>query len=125
MKIEHKNLIIRNAKPADAEQLAAWWNDEFVMAHAGFPQGLGIAPCEIIERIRKENEERRTLIILMDDLPLGEMNYRKKDDDSLEIGIKICSPAHQNKGLGKIILSLLISRLFEMGYHKIVLDTNL
>ena len=41
MKIQHENLTIRQAMVADAKQLAAWWNDGAVMAHAGFPNGLG------------------------------------------------------------------------------------
>lgn len=36
MKIQYENLTIRQAEVADAEQLAAWWNDGAVMAHAGF-----------------------------------------------------------------------------------------
>ena len=42
MKIIHCDLCIRNAEEKDCEQLAAWWNDGSVMAHAGFPNGLGI-----------------------------------------------------------------------------------
>ena len=34
-------LRIRNAVPADCRRLADWWNDGAVMAHAGFPNGLG------------------------------------------------------------------------------------
>ena len=40
-KIQYENLTIRQAEVADAKQLAAWWNDGAVMAHAGFPNGLG------------------------------------------------------------------------------------
>ena len=35
------NITIRSATLADAPLLNAWWNDGAVMAHAGFPQGLG------------------------------------------------------------------------------------
>lgn len=43
-----------------------------------------------------------------------------------EIGIKICDTDMQNKGLGKVILSIFIDGLFnELGYKKIVLNTNL
>lgn len=41
MHIKYKNLTIRDAMAVDAEQLTAWWNDGAVMAHAGFPNGLG------------------------------------------------------------------------------------
>jgi RimJ/RimL family protein N-acetyltransferase len=54
------------------------------------------------------------------------MNYRIAGDDACEIGIKICDASQQNKGLGKIILSLFIRTLFEEGgFRKILLDTNL
>ena len=41
MMIRYGNLTIRQADVADAKQLTAWWNDGEVMAHAGFPYGLG------------------------------------------------------------------------------------
>lgn len=47
MHLTHRNLTIRNATTADAPQLAAWWNDGTVMAHAGFPNGLGTTPEKI------------------------------------------------------------------------------
>lgn len=37
MKIIYNDLCIRNAEGKDCEQLATWWNDGSVMAHAGFP----------------------------------------------------------------------------------------
>ena len=49
-KIQYENLTIRQAEVADAKQLAAWWNDGAVMAHAGFPNGLGTTEEEIIKR---------------------------------------------------------------------------
>ena len=48
MNLQYSNLTIRTAVPADAEQLAAWWNDGAVMAHAGFPLGLGITEEKVI-----------------------------------------------------------------------------
>ena len=47
MLLKNENLTIRNADAADAEQLAAWWNDGSVMAHAGFPLGLGTSAEKI------------------------------------------------------------------------------
>jgi hypothetical protein len=41
MNIKYDQLCIRNAEKKDCEQLAKWWNDGKVMAHAGFPNGLG------------------------------------------------------------------------------------
>ena len=39
MYLKHNDLIIRNATEKDAVQLAMWWNDGRVMAHAGSPRG--------------------------------------------------------------------------------------
>ena len=43
------NLVIRDATALDAETLCTWWNDGMLMAHVGYPLGLGISP-QIIER---------------------------------------------------------------------------
>ena len=56
MKIQHENLTVRQAESADAKQLTAWWNDGAVMAHAGFPGGLGTTEEEVIEIIKKFKE---------------------------------------------------------------------
>ena len=120
MNLQYKNLIIRDAVAADAEQLTVWWNDGAVMAHAGFPNGLGTTVEKVIAGLgngRLVLEENGRLI--------GEACYRKVDDGIAEIGIKICETDCQNRGLGRIILSMLISWLFEQGFKKIVLDTNL
>lgn len=118
--IQYENLTIRQADVSDAKQLAAWWNDGAVMAHAGFPNGLGTTEAEVIEGLgngRMVIEENARLI--------GECNYREVDDDIAEIGIKICETDCQNRGVGRKVLSMLIGWLFQNGYSKIVLDTNL
>lgn len=127
MILEHKNLVIRNAAAGDARQLAAWWNDGKVMAHAGFPNGTGQTAQEIAASLEKDTDEtHRRLIIEVDNAPAGEMNYRNLGGQTAEIGVKICDFSRQDKGLGKILLSMLIAFLFEdKGYRKIVLDTNL
>lgn len=51
MNIEYDQLCIRNAEKKDCEQLAKWWNDGKVMAHAGFPNGLGTTATEIEKQI--------------------------------------------------------------------------
>ena len=120
MNLQYRNLTIRTAVPRDAEQLAAWWNNGAVMAHAGFLNGLGITKEKVIAGMghgRLILEENGRLI--------GEACYRKVDDGTSEIGIKICETDCQNRGLGRIILSMLIAWLFEQGFQKIVLDTNL
>ncbi len=126
MKIEYKNIIIRNAEKRDCEQLAKWWNDGSVMAHAGFPNGLGTSAEEIEKQIETDSDNsKRRLIIENDHVPIGEMSYYNLGDNIAEIGIKICEPDYQEKGLGRIILSMFIGELFNMGYKKIILDTNL
>lgn len=118
--IRYENLTIRQAEAADAKQIADWWNDGTVMAHAGFPNGLGTTEDEVKKRIGDGFmviEEGARLI--------GECNYRKEADGIAEIGIKICEADRQNRGIGRKVLSILIGWLFENGYVKICLDTNL
>ena len=52
MLLKYRNLTIRDAVVQDAEQLAQWWNDGRVMAHAGFPNGTGETAQEIAESIK-------------------------------------------------------------------------
>lgn len=118
--LTHKTLTIRTALPEDAPQLVQWWNDGAVMAHAGFPNGLGTT----VEAEAKRLPGRR-MIILEGDRPIGECNYRDQGDGIAEIGIKICETDCQNRGLGRIVLSMLIAYLFGAGFQKIILDTNL
>ena len=120
MNLQHKNLTIRDAVAADAEQLTAWWNDGAVMAHAGFPLGLGTTVENVIARLGNGR-----LILEENERLIGEACYRIVGEGIAEIGIKICETDCQNRGLGRVILSMLISWLFEQGFEKIVLDTNL
>lgn len=118
--IQYENLTIRQAQAADAKQLAAWWNDGTVMAHAGFPNGVGTTEAEVAKGLGKG-----CMVIQEGDRLIGECNYREVEDGTAEIGIKICETDCQNRGVGRKILSLLIGWLFRNGYSKIVLDTNL
>lgn len=120
MHIKYDSLTIRDAVAADAAQLTAWWNDGAVMAHAGFPNGLGTTVEKVIAGLGNGR-----LILIENERLIGEACYRKVGDGVAEIGIKICETDCQNRGLGRIILSMLISWLFEQGFEKIVLDTNL
>ena len=126
MHISYQEITIRDAVAADAAQLCAWWNDGAVMAHAGFPNGLGTSVEEIIAKISDQNSGHYRHVIEHQGKLIGEMNYRDVNPAVCEIGIKICDASMQNKGLGKIILSMFISELFNRyGYQKIQLDTNL
>lgn len=119
-KIQYENLTLRQAEAADAKQLAAWWNDGAVMAHAGFPNGLGTTEEEVIEGL-----DSGRMVIEESDRLIGECNYRNLVDGVAEIGIKICETDCQNRGVGRKVLSMLIGWLFKNGYSRIVLDTNL
>ena len=127
MLLEHKNLKIRNATVSDAPLLVNWWNDGKVMAHAGFPKGIGETPENVAKKIETDDDNKsRRLILEVDNLPVGEACYYNLGDKIAEIGIKICDFSKQEKGFGRIYLSMLIGSLFEdFGYEKIVLDTNL
>ena len=120
MLVQYNDLTVRPALPSDAPQLVRWWNDGAVMAHAGFPLGLGTTVEREIPRLRSGNR----LMLEYQDRPIGEMNWRDVGG-AAEIGIKICEAPMQERGLGRIALSLLCAELFRMGFPKIVLDTNL
>lgn len=126
MLLQYKGLVIRNARVEDSEILCCWWNDGKIMAHAGFPNGIGETQEVIMENILSDNDDtHRLLIIEKDSVVIGEMNYRNMGNGVAEIGIKICDFSKQEKGYGKVLLSMLINELFSMGYKKIILDTNL
>ena len=126
MDVSDREIRLRSAGAADCPQLAAWWNDGAVMAHAGFPRGLGTTAEAIREQLRSDSDDtRRRLIIECAGRPIGECSFRRLENRSAEIGIKICDPAYQERGLGRRALSLLIRALFDLGCEKIVLDTNL
>ena len=122
----YNGVSIRYAGVNDAQILADWWNDGEVMAHAGFPYGLKTTANKVAAAIKEESDKtRRRLIIEYESTPIGEMSYRHADDDTAEIGIKICDRSYQNRGIGKIALSLLITMLFDKGYGTVILNTNL
>ncbi len=127
MLLEYKNLRIRNATMEDADILTIWWNDGAVMAHAGFPNGIGETPEHVAEKIATDDDNKsRRLILELADSPIGEACFYNLGNKVAEIGIKICDFSKQEKGLGRLYLSMLIHSLFkESGYEKIILDTNL
>lgn len=122
----HALITIRNAEEKDAALLAGWWNDGRVMAHAGFPKGLMTTAEKIAASLTTDTDfTRRRLILEYANAPIGEMSYRVVSEEACEIGIKICDFSMQEKGIGRKALSLLIQGLFEMGFARILLDTNL
>ena len=127
MLLTFNNFSIRNAELEDADLLCRWWNDGEVMAHAGYPNGLNTTPEAIRASLMTDADGiHRRLIMEIDKVPVGEMNYRHQGDKKAIIGIKICEPSQQNQGAGTIFLKMLITSLFnDLGYETIVLDTNL
>lgn len=127
MHINYRNLTIRNAEKKDAEILVNWWNDGRIMEHAGYPNGLSTNIKSVSDSLLTDDDfSQRRLIIEADETPVGEMNYRNKGNSTAEIGIKICDKSYQERGLGRLFLSMIITSLFdEYGYKKIILDTNI
>lgn len=133
MYLKNGNLVIRSAEVKDAVQLNTWWNDGAVMAHAGFPNGLGEALEDTIAGIKKnEKNLSQRCIIEIDSVLAGEMSYYLLEGNTAEIGIKICETAYQNQGYGSKLIWMLITYLFEdellkekFSVHRIILDTNL
>jgi len=124
--VERGSILLRDAEEKDAALLTGWWNDGLVMAHAGFPRGLGITEAEVLRQLEEESDrEGRRLIIELSGEPAGEMSYRNLGEETAEIGIKICREDKRNQGLGMAALQMLIGALFSSGYRFIVLDTNL
>lgn len=124
MYLEYKDFVVRSATNDDVSFLLKWWNDGLIMAHAGFPNGLNINEDRIIKQIHENNDSKQRLIIECKNIRIGEMCYSQIDQNTVDIGIKICEFEYQNKGLGRKCLSMLIQELFKK-YQKIVLDTDL
>ena len=123
MILTNNTLTIRGAAESDAEQLCKWWNDGAVMAHAGFPDGLGTSAAEVCGRIAANGGLH---IIELAGCPIGEMNARNAGAGVAEIGIKICEADAQGQKHSVTLLSIFIDALFNYeGYGKIILDTNL
>ena len=73
----------------DAEQLAAWWNNGKIMAHAGFPNGIGQTKEEIAASLKNDTDEtNRRLIIEIEQIPAGEKNKPNKRENKAEKGKK-------------------------------------
>lgn len=133
MYIKRDNLVIRSAVLQDVEKINAWWNDGKVMAHAGFPNGLGQTLEETWAEIKAYEGKLSQLCVLeIGGVSIGETSFGLIGDGIAEIGIKICDFSYQDQGYGSEFLRMLIAYLFEdrelnekYPVDKIVLDTNL
>jgi RimJ/RimL family protein N-acetyltransferase len=114
MLIRKGDFAIREATIEDAKQLNIWWNDGRVMAHAGFPNGLKQEISKTIDLIDYYNKSTSYLFVLVkDEISIGEMSARvNKEDGFVEVGIKICDFAYQDKGYGKNYMSMLLDFIF-------------
>jgi RimJ/RimL family protein N-acetyltransferase/2'-5' RNA ligase len=125
MYLKNDNLVLRHAAVDDVQILCHWWSNGKIMAHAGFPNGIHTDADKLMDKIKNETDTSRRLIIGIDSNRVGEMMYRIQDDTA-EMGIKICDFSYQEKGYGTKALKMLIGYLFkEMNVQKIILDTNL
>ncbi len=121
-----RQIIIRTSQQEDATVLCKWWNDGSIMAHAGFPKGLSLTVHEVEALIAKNDESTQILMILMDDMPVGEMSYRLLNSHCAEIGIKLCESTYQNKGYGTLCIEMLLMYIFEtIKANSVVLDTHI
>jgi len=126
MNIIYKNLRIRKAEFADAEQLFIWWNDGKVMSHAGFYNGLGCTIQEIVDSLKDNTyKPQHRHIIEVNNKAIGEMNYHENEDIA-DIGIKICDFSMQEKGYGTEFLVIFTDALFRhLDFEKVTIDTDL
>lgn len=53
---EYNGIMIRDATIEDAARLCGWWNDGEVMAHAGFPNGLGTTVAKVEAQIKNAGD---------------------------------------------------------------------
>lgn len=105
--------FIRLATPNDAIKLASWWADGKVMAHAGFPNGIKTDVDALkISLSHQEKTYERFILENIDKIPIGEMSQRTKEGVAT-IGIKICDPSYQEKGIGSLAIKRLITYLFD------------
>lgn len=103
MNIKYNQLCIRNAEKKDCEQLAVWWNDGTVMAHAGFPNGLGTSAAEIEKQIADDSDEtRRRLIIEYNDVRIGEMSFYVFEIIDMKSESKSANPITRKKALEEL-----------------------
>lgn len=133
MNIRDGEILLRSATAKVAGLLQAWWNDGAVMAHAGFPDGLGLSLGDAVNNILGHDGIRRALFIIeISGIPAGETNYRFIDESTAECGWKICAAEWQNRGYGTRVIRMLLRALFTdvrmpsgEPIQKAVWDTNL
>lgn len=124
--IKYNCYFLRKSEPQDAKLLVNWWNNGETMSFFGYPSGMGVTLDDVINEMKNDADIRyNRLIIEVDGKAIGETYYQHLDNQTAKIGIKICHSTLRNKGMGKIILSMLISYLFnELNYKFVTVTTN-
>lgn len=123
MELLENDIVLRTWNINDTDYIWKWWNDGSVMAHAGFPLGLGKTREEIEETIKSPSNKERMIIEIHGNM-VGELCYEPLSDSTCEIGIKICESTYQNQGYGTKVLTILLDYLFkELNFKTVVLDT--
>lgn len=114
MLIKKENIEVRNADIYDAENIVRWWNDGAVMAHAGFPHGLGIKFEEVIDQIIESSmlKNGEFNIIVIDGIAVGEANFTIKESVAYP-GWKICEKKFQNQGYGPKLILMYLDYIFK------------
>lgn len=124
LKNGHDGLELRPALAQDAALLCRWWNDGSIMAHAGFPQGLGTTAREVAAQLQADASSHR-LLLLEQGCPVGEAVWRTAGEPgTAEIGIKLCVPSARGRGLGTQYLHRLLRYLFGPGGFRLVTLTT-
>lgn len=108
-------LVVRTAEPADADFVAALWNDPDVMRYVGFPEGLGTAAREVLARIDSPADGvfgRILIITLKDGTAIGNAHIGRVDDDGItETDVKL-DPAFWGYGFGREVKHGLVEYIF-------------
>ncbi len=116
---------LKKAQPDDAEILTIWWNDGKIMAHAGFPNGVGTTVEKVRENIVNRPFYNLLFIIYYGPEPIGEMSANISNGVA-DFGIKICNDEYQNQGIGPFAMKKFFKELFSSNIvDKIKITTNI
>ncbi|HPQ39164.1 MAG TPA: GNAT family N-acetyltransferase [bacterium] len=109
-------LTVAPALSHDSEFIAALWNHPAVMTHVGFPDGLGVTPEDIQQRLREEKPSLMEYLLAVRRKDTGTiigqaMMHAPSRNGICETDIKLM-PAFQGQGYGTEIKRALVDYLF-------------
>lgn len=117
MTIRTARLRIRLANDSDIVFVAALWNHPAIMAHAGYPEGLGITPEAVRKKLPRHNESLLDSILVVEQentgIPIGQAMMQSPDETGGSITDIKLLPEYQRRGFGSEIKRAMISFLFE------------